>query len=628
MQDKDSLSHFFSELAEDKDSLVLGILFGGVNRLHCLSEAYKLLLSNELKELTILTNSHLKELPSKEMALSKWLIKELNPNLSKLYLDCLDGKLHSGLKLITFAGEKGQSQYVSNHFECRPHEIESCWKNSNADYNFVLTSQSTDHSTSIIEAPSFLNDLFSSYYTGETTTPFISIELKDEHKEKSNIRIPKSSFIKSHKILATAYKVPQKSKSSLRDYVLIKKLIDKLPQKGHLIWQQGQWSEILKKELLLSTKSYSLLTSTLCESQLQLVKHWDNSQPSFSNAKLQELFITKKLDLEINENTIDVLLENRLVSSFLLKKDFEFLQNIGVFKTDNSISYRDGSIYNEKGESFSCDLGNTENKNSLIKLCLGKKWKDIFSCRYLNSQSLVSTDYITQISSKNFSDHLLNSDSIKLIKASSISLNGSFYAKDFDYSPHIEGKGKRYIFLKSSFNEKGELVNCINYEIKDNSFKLTQDDIIITEYGIIDLKNLDLNQRTLALISLADARFQEGLLRKAKIKNHVYNDSELTDKFFENDEEYLSHLYATEFEKKYGEQDSLEILDDVLKWYNSKFKVGIIGFFHLFCSIIFKQDKANIHNLKITKPSRGAFSKLFYRMFVYSLDKSRDLPNI
>jgi len=628
MQDKDSLSHFISDLAQGKESLVLGLLFSGENQVKCLEAAYNLLKEKKVTEVTVLIKGQIEDLPYSETGMMKWLLNEINGDLSPLLQDSLNGKIDINFKVVTFGSFDKESPLRTKHIECRAIEVSEQWLSYKPDFNFALVGENEENPSLayLLETPALVNVLLQKHFLNELSCEFVSLVCK-RPVDKKCISLPKSAFSKSFLLESEKLTKPKKPIKSLRQYVLSNKLIEALPDKVELIWQQESWPNIMVDQFRTSDKKFSLLTSALCRGQLDLVRKWGESEARFSNPQLQKIYEEKKITKEINLNIIDTLLENRLISSFLLKRDFEFLQYEGVFKEKRFLSYRDGSIYTEKGEKFSCDLMDPENKKLILNSCLGNKWKNIYSCRILDSRTSFYRNELDQLSVEEFSKYKYQqlspalSHSVRIIRAKKVSLSGGFFADNFDYSPELQGYGPRYIFLESASILNGELVTNIESGDKSCQYKFTQDDIIVTEYGSFSLKGLSLEERTLGLINLADARFQERLLRKSKLKKLVGTDCELSEHYHRNEKDFLVHHFETKYHEKYKKIETAPLIFNVTEWYKSKFKFGLIGFIHMINAYIDKVDKAELNDIEIVLP-KGFLPKIYFRFFTYSLRKS------
>ena len=69
-------------------------------------------------------------------------------------------------------------------------------------------------------------------------------------------------------------------------------------------------------------------------------------------------------------------------------------------------------------------------------------------------------------------------------------------------------------------------------------------DIIVTEYGIADIRARSDKEIAMRMINIADSRFQEGLLAKAKAAGKVPSSYTIPDRFRNNNPEKLEKILA------------------------------------------------------------------------------------
>ena len=104
--------------------------------------------------------------------------------------------------------------------------------------------------------------------------------------------------------------------------------------------------------------------------------------------------------------------------------------------------------------------------------------------------------------------------------------------------------------LRSTRQSGGETVSNIVFSYGHCTIPRHLRDIVITEYGIADLRGKPDEDVYLALIRLADARFQPSLLEQAKQAGKVRKDFELPASWQENTPQYVGDVLAS-----IGEED-------------------------------------------------------------------------
>jgi hypothetical protein len=89
-------------------------------------------------------------------------------------------------------------------------------------------------------------------------------------------------------------------------------------------------------------------------------------------------------------------------------------------------------------------------------------------------------------------------------------------------------KGARsVIVLRATRNKAGRVTSNIVWEYGQTTIPRHLRDIVVTEYGIADLRGKSDRDTIAAMLSVTDSRFQEGLLRKAKEAGKIEKTYEL-----------------------------------------------------------------------------------------------------
>lgn len=98
---------------------------------------------------------------------------------------------------------------------------------------------------------------------------------------------------------------------------------------------------------------------------------------------------------------------------------------------------------------------------------------------------------------------------------------------NFVEQAHALRDGRAIITLPATRTAKGRLDSNISWSLPSVSVPRHMRDIVVTEYGIADLRGKTDAQVIAALIGIADSRFQPGLLRRAKAAGKLPEDFRL-----------------------------------------------------------------------------------------------------
>lgn len=139
-------------------------------------------------------------------------------------------------------------------------------------------------------------------------------------------------------------------------------------------------------------------------------------------------------------------------------------------------------------------------------------------------------------------------------------LSGAAVSDGLDDGRVVSGVGGQYNFvamahdlpgarsiltLRSTRKSGGETVSNIVFSYGHCTIPRHLRDIVITEYGLADLRGKADEEVYLALIRIADSRFQPSLLKQAQQAGKVRKDFELPDSWRENTPDYVSRTLSS-----------------------------------------------------------------------------------
>ena len=104
--------------------------------------------------------------------------------------------------------------------------------------------------------------------------------------------------------------------------------------------------------------------------------------------------------------------------------------------------------------------------------------------------------------------------------------------------------GRSILMIRSVRESGGETVSNFRFSYGHTTIPRHLRDIVVTEYGIADVRGKSDEEVVAALLAVADSRFQAGLLEEAKRAGKIAPDSEIPERFRSNTPEALEARLA------------------------------------------------------------------------------------
>ncbi|MDP4548411.1 acetyl-CoA hydrolase/transferase C-terminal domain-containing protein [Marinobacter sp. MDS2] len=284
----------------------------------------------------------------------------------------------------------------------------------------------------------------------------------------------------------------------------------------------------------------------------------------FEHEGLQRLINEGKVSEQPSLETLDVLRTEGLIDSPLRNRDLQWLIDHGIFR--NSVELKGGRLRLDAGVSVDANLDDPETRDRLQATGLGEKLtggvvmhggfyvgpeKFYQELRNLPEQQrekicMTSVNFINHLY-----DHAYGDQKTKMAQrlhgrfintTMMYTLNGAAVSDGLADGRVVSGVGGQYNFvamahelpgarsiiaLRASRTSGGEAVSNIVFSYPHCTIPRHLRDIVITEYGIADLRGKSDEDVFLGLIRIADSRFQDSLLKKAKKAGKVRSDFEL-----------------------------------------------------------------------------------------------------
>ena len=308
---------------------------------------------------------------------------------------------------------------------------------------------------------------------------------------------------------------------------------------------------------------------------LHLLKAGILTREVFDEPRLQKLLNDGKLSTVIDGDTLPALQDAGIVGRRLTEADVRFLIHWGVLR--DTVAWREGQLQ-FNNQLCSPDTGAPETRRALLEHGLGEHLKNGFVMHggfFLGPRDFYRTlrDFDRQDSERIVMDsvrqinrladpplHRLQRQQARFINsAMMVTLGGAVISDGLEQDQVISGVGGQYDFvaqaheladarsiicLRSTFGTGKSLRSTIVDSYGHTTIPRHLKDIVVTEYGVADLRGKCDEEVAIALISIADSRFQEALLAARKAAGKLRNDYQLPDAFRNNTPERLRETVA------------------------------------------------------------------------------------
>ena len=409
-------------------------------------------------------------------------------------------------------------------------------------------------------------------------------------------------------------------------------------------------------------------TEMLVDGYLHLYESGIIKRKVYGDVNLQRLLNEKKIGEDVTPETLEILIETGAVNTTLTRADFLFLREFGIFKKDCRFEKDEVIIGDIRIPS---DLSDAMNMDQICRTCLGNKLDKgvlIHAGFFLGPQSfyaalknmpeeerklihMTSVLNVNQLYGNRYGDEALKLSQRKNARfvnaALMFTLRGGVVSDGLDNGLVVSGVGGQYnfvsqahalpggrsILMAKSTRTKGKDVvsNCV-WSYGHITIPRHLRDIIITEYGIADLRGKPDKDVIAAVLNIADSRFQEELLQKAKGMKKIPASYTIPDQFRNNVPQRLEDVAAS-FRKKgmfppfpFGTDFTKEelVIGKALRGLKEKMSEGLgrkatsLGK-AMTIRTVPEAAKPYLERMKLDKPETGK-ERMMQKLVVYALE--------
>jgi len=293
----------------------------------------------------------------------------------------------------------------------------------------------------------------------------------------------------------------------------------------------------------------------------------------YNDVHIQRLLNEKKITPNFEKDIIDHLLEEGAIHHKLRESDVEYLKKFGIFKA--SVEFKEGKLHLLGEEPIVADLDNLDFKDKILSSFLGDHLKDGHVIHggfflgpnkfydWLNGLSeeerklffMTSVGGINQLYWSEEIDTLQRKDARFINTCLYVTMNGGVCSDGLENGEIISGVGGQYNFvamahaipggrsilkLRSTRYDGKKLQSNIMWNYGHITIPRHLRDLIVTEYGIADLRGKADKDIIKELLKISDSRFQAELLGIAKKYKKVEKNWQIPKEFCQNYPESIS----------------------------------------------------------------------------------------
>jgi acyl-CoA hydrolase len=289
---------------------------------------------------------------------------------------------------------------------------------------------------------------------------------------------------------------------------------------------------------------------------MQLIKAGVIRREVYDDVALQTLLNQGAISVDVNLDTIDQLLKAGRIRPQLDASDLTFLKRFGILRAEVEINESEIML---GGLTYTNDLRQAETRDALLVHGLGQQLRegrymhggfflgprDFYQAlRDLNDAdrariNMTRIGFINQLYGQEDLARVQRRDARFINTCMMMTMLGSAVSDALDNGRVVSGVGGQYNFvaqahalhdarsillLRASRQSGGEAVSNIIWNYAHCTIPRHLRDIVITEYGIADLRGQADNEVIKRLLAIADSRFQHALMIQAKNAGKLEHD--------------------------------------------------------------------------------------------------------
>jgi acyl-CoA hydrolase len=287
----------------------------------------------------------------------------------------------------------------------------------------------------------------------------------------------------------------------------------------------------------------------------------------YADVRIQQLLNQGAVSERIDEEFLAALANGGFASP-LSALDFAILQDIGVFRSD--CSYSSGRIQNSEGQIAAAMLNTADGRRDLLALCAGRQLcggtllhgafilgprgfyaalRDMPEAE-LRQFSMCGVSFVNQLDGADQAlkiaqrrhGRFLNSTMMVTLLGAAVSdgladgrvVSGVGGQYNFVAMAHSLADARSILTLRSTREKNSKITSNILWNYGNTTIPRHLRDIVVTEYGVADLRGLSDQDAIAAVLNVADSRFQDGLKREAQAAGKLRSDYRIPELYRDN----------------------------------------------------------------------------------------------
>ncbi len=297
-------------------------------------------------------------------------------------------------------------------------------------------------------------------------------------------------------------------------------------------------------------------TEMLVDGFLDLYRSGVLRRRVYDDARIQRLLNDGAISERVDDRLLAALAQE--FTSPLSAADFSLLQNAGVFR--RGCRYRGGRIENGEGQDAAASLATPAARRELLASCTGRQLtggtllhgafflgprgfyaalrdlpeaerRQFSMCGVSFVNQLDGADQALKIAQRRHG-RFLNSSMMVTLLGAAVSdgladgrvVSGVGGQYNFVAMAHSLPEARSILTLRSTREKNSKVTSNILWNYGNTTIPRHLRDIVVTEYGVADLRGLTDQDAIAALLNIADSRFQESLQREAQAAGKLRSD--------------------------------------------------------------------------------------------------------
>ena len=280
----------------------------------------------------------------------------------------------------------------------------------------------------------------------------------------------------------------------------------------------------------------------------------------YADVRIQQLLNQGAVGERIDAEFLAAL-ANAGFESPLSAADFAVLQDIGVFRRD--CRYQSGRIENSEGLTAAATLNTAAGRRDLLAHCTGRQLRGgtlLHGAFFLGPRgfyaalrdlpeaerrqfSMCGVSFVNQLDGADQAlkiaqrrhGRFLNSTMMMTLLGAAVSdgladgrvVSGVGGQYNFVAMAHSLPEARSILALRSTREKNSKITSNILWNYGNTTIPRHLRDIVVTEYGVADLRGLSDQDSIAAVLNIADSRFQDGLKREAQAAGKLRADFQI-----------------------------------------------------------------------------------------------------